>query len=82
MTTAATPETTQQKTTAEREPLLKVEGLKKYFPIKSGLLWDKTVDYVRAVDDVSFEIYPARRSVSSASPAPASRRRATACSSS
>ncbi len=58
MTTAATPETTQQKTTAEREPLLKVEGLKKYFPIKSGLLWDKTVDYVRAVDDVSFEIYP------------------------
>ena len=41
-----------------REPLLEVEGLKKYFPIKQGLLWDKTVDYVRAVDDVSFEIYP------------------------
>ena len=58
MTTAATPETTEQKTTVEREPLLKVEGLKKYFPIKQGLLWDKTVDYVRAVDDVSFEIYP------------------------
>ncbi len=58
MTTAATPETTQQTTTVERQPLLKVEGLKKYFPIKSGLLWDKTVDYVRAVDDVSFEIYP------------------------
>ena len=58
MTTAATPQTTQQTTTVERQPLLKVEGLKKYFPIKSGLLWDKTVDYVRAVDDVSFEIYP------------------------
>ena len=58
MTTAATPETTEQKTTVEREPLLKVEGLKKYFPIKKGLLWDKTVDYVKAVDDVSFEIYP------------------------
>jgi ABC-type oligopeptide transport system ATPase subunit len=58
MTTAATPETTEQKTAVEREPLLKVEGLKKYFPIKQGLLWDKTVDYVRAVDDVSFEIYP------------------------
>ena len=58
MTTAATPETTEQKTTVVREPLLEVEGLKKYFPIKQGLLWDKTVDYVRAVDDVSFEIYP------------------------
>jgi ABC-type oligopeptide transport system ATPase subunit len=58
MTTAVTPETTEQKTTVEREPLLKVEGLKKYFPIKQGLLWDRTVDYVRAVDDVSFEIYP------------------------
>jgi ABC-type oligopeptide transport system ATPase subunit len=57
MTTAATPETTEQKTTAEREPLLKVEGLKKWFPIKQGLLWDKTVDHVKAVDDVSFEIY-------------------------
>ena len=58
MTTAATPETTEQKPTVVREPLLEVEGLKKYFPIKQGLLWDKTVDYVRAVDDVSFEIYP------------------------
>ena len=58
MTTAATTEVTEQKPTVEREPLLKVEGLKKYFPIKKGLLWDKTVDYVKAVDDVSFEIYP------------------------
>jgi len=38
------------------EPLLVVSNLKKYFPIKSGLLVDRTVDYVRAVDDVSFEI--------------------------
>ena len=38
------------------EPLLVVENLKKYFPIKEGLLIDRTVDYVRAVDDVSFEI--------------------------
>jgi ABC-type oligopeptide transport system ATPase subunit len=58
VTTAAAPETTQPKTTPEREPLLVVEGLKKYFPIKKGLLWDKTVDHVKAVDDVSFEIYP------------------------
>jgi len=38
------------------EPLLVVKNLKKYFPIKEGFLIDRTVDYVRAVDDVSFEI--------------------------
>ena len=38
------------------EPLLVVENLKKYFPIKKGILIDRTVDYVKAVDDVSFEI--------------------------
>jgi peptide/nickel transport system ATP-binding protein len=38
------------------EPLLVVEKLKKYFPIKQGLLFDRTVDYVRAVDEVSFTI--------------------------
>ncbi len=37
------------------EILLKVENLKKYFPIKKGLL-SKTVGYVKAVDDVSFVI--------------------------
>ena len=37
-------------------PLLEVVDLKKYFPIKSGLLVDRTVDYVRAVDGVSFSI--------------------------
>jgi len=37
-------------------PLLEVNDLKKYFPIKSGLLVDRTVDYVRAVDGVSFSI--------------------------
>ena len=37
------------------EILLKVENLKKYFPIKKGLI-SKTVGYVKAVDDVSFVI--------------------------
>ncbi|MEO8513154.1 MAG: ABC transporter ATP-binding protein [Ignavibacteria bacterium] len=37
------------------EILLSVENLKKYFPIKKGLL-SKTVGYVKAVDDVSFKI--------------------------
>ena len=37
------------------KPLLKVEGLKKYFPIKKGLL-GKTVGQVKAVDDISFYV--------------------------
>jgi ABC-type oligopeptide transport system ATPase subunit len=39
------------------EPLLVVKNLQKYFPVKKGVLIDRTVDYVKAVDDVSFEIY-------------------------
>ena len=37
------------------ETILKVENLKKYFPIKAGVV-HKTVGYVKAVDDISFEI--------------------------
>ena len=37
------------------EPLLKVEGLKKYFPVKKGL-FGKTTGHVKAVDDVSFYV--------------------------
>src|SRR5690606_12206948 len=37
------------------EPLLKVEGLKKYFPIKSGIL-GQVKNHVKAVDDVSFTV--------------------------
>ncbi|MCZ2259003.1 ABC transporter ATP-binding protein [Sporosarcina sp. G11-34] len=40
---------------AKRE-LLKVEGLKQYFPIKGGML-GRTVNHVKAVDDISFEVY-------------------------
>ncbi|MDN4608392.1 ABC transporter ATP-binding protein [Sporosarcina highlanderae] len=37
------------------KPLLKVENLKKYFPIKKGL-FGKTIGYVKAVDDLSFHV--------------------------
>ncbi|MDR0267873.1 dipeptide ABC transporter ATP-binding protein [Paenibacillus sp.] len=37
------------------EPLMKVTNLKKYFPITGGV-FQRTVGYVKAVDDVSFEI--------------------------
>jgi oligopeptide transport system ATP-binding protein len=38
------------------EALLKVEGLKKYFPVE-GSLFKKEKDQVMAVDDISFEVY-------------------------
>jgi ABC-type oligopeptide transport system ATPase subunit len=37
-------------------PLIRVDHLKQYFPIKSGLLFDRTVGHVHAVDDVTFEL--------------------------
>jgi ABC-type oligopeptide transport system ATPase subunit len=36
--------------------LLEVEDLRKWFPVRRGLLIERTVDYVKAVDEVSFEI--------------------------
>ena len=38
-----------------KETLIKVEGLKKYFPIQEGIL-KKTTGHVKAVDGVSFEV--------------------------
>jgi ABC-type oligopeptide transport system ATPase subunit len=37
-------------------PLLEVDDLEVHFPIRRGLLFDRAVDYVKAVDGVSFEI--------------------------
>ncbi|MGH3112497.1 MAG: ABC transporter ATP-binding protein [Gaiellaceae bacterium] len=36
--------------------LLTVTGLEKHFPVRKGLLIERTVDYVKAVDGVSFSI--------------------------
>jgi oligopeptide transport system ATP-binding protein len=36
--------------------LLRVENLRKWFPVRSGMVLERTVDHVKAVDDVSFEI--------------------------
>jgi peptide/nickel transport system ATP-binding protein len=38
------------------EPLVELEHLKVYFPIKSGLVLDRHVGDIRAVDDVSLQI--------------------------
>ena len=60
MSTTEQPTPTTGGNAQKGEPLLVVENLKKYFPIKKGILIDRTVDYVKAVDDVSFEIYPGK----------------------
>jgi oligopeptide transport system ATP-binding protein len=39
------------------QPLLEVKNLKKYFPIKGGIL-SKTIGYVQAVDGISFSLNP------------------------
>lgn len=39
-------------------PLVEVHNLIKHFPITKGILFQKQVGAVKAVDDVSFEIYP------------------------
>jgi peptide/nickel transport system ATP-binding protein len=39
-----------------REPLLEVEDLVKHFPVKRGLVIDREVDRVRAVDGVSISV--------------------------
>ncbi|MEW4371238.1 oligopeptide/dipeptide ABC transporter ATP-binding protein [Paenibacillus sp. JQZ6Y-1] len=40
-----------------QQPLLDIRNLKKYFPVKSGLL-GRTVGHVKAVDDISLTIRP------------------------
>lgn len=39
------------------DPILKVENLKTYFPL-GNRFWGKPTGLVKAVDDVSFEVYP------------------------
>jgi len=36
--------------------ILTVTDLQKHFPVRKGILWEKTVGYVKAVDGVSFSI--------------------------
>ena len=46
-----------QQENRQKPPLLQVENLKVYFPIKKGF-FGRTTDYVKAVDGVSFEVMP------------------------
>jgi peptide/nickel transport system ATP-binding protein len=43
--------------TSDEEPILTVDDLKVYFPLKKGVL-RRTYDFVKAVDGISFKVYP------------------------
>jgi peptide/nickel transport system ATP-binding protein len=40
-----------------QSPILQVKELKKWFPVKKGLL-GRVTDHIKAVNDVSFDVYP------------------------
>ena len=40
------------------QPLLELQGISKHFPVKKGLIRQKVVGTVRAVDEVSFKLMP------------------------
>ena len=37
-------------------PVLRVQGLQKYFPVTQGLVWTKVLGHVKAVDGINFSI--------------------------
>ena len=45
------------KSLTSKAPLLEVENLKTWYSVKSSFFWQKE-NYIKAVDDVSFKVYP------------------------
>ncbi len=41
----------------KNEPILQVRNLKTWYPSKRNF-WGKTIEYVKAVDDISFDVFP------------------------
>src|SRR6202158_997413 len=56
MATSASPIQVPKDGTADGE-LLRVEHLKMYFPITQGIILQRQVGWVRAVDDISFTVH-------------------------
>lgn len=40
-----------------QEPILKIRNLKTWYPLRKGV-FGRTYDYIKSVDDVSFDVYP------------------------
>jgi len=45
---------------SQNKQLLQVRGLKKYFPVTSGLVFSRQMRYVKAVDDISLRCMTVR----------------------
>ena len=50
--------TLQSVRTPATEPILSVRDLKKHFPITQGIIFQKKIGQVHAVDGISFDVYP------------------------
>jgi peptide/nickel transport system ATP-binding protein len=51
-------ERAQPATRTDRTPLIKIVGLKKHFPITRGIVIQKKIGAVHAVDGIDLEVYP------------------------
>src|SRR6185503_6993301 len=51
-------ETAEPDKATKGEPLVKLVGVKKWFKLTRGIVFQKTVGHVHAVDGVDLEIYP------------------------
>jgi oligopeptide/dipeptide ABC transporter ATP-binding protein len=40
------------------EPLVRLEGVRKWFPITRGIIFQRTIGHVHAVDGIDLEVYP------------------------
>jgi len=47
----------QSMPSVDDQPLIQVRNLKKHFPIRQGLIFEKTIGAVKAVDGISFDIW-------------------------
>ncbi len=56
MATTPSPTASAAATGASGRPLLEVRGLKMYFPVLKGILFQRRVGWIRAVDDITFHI--------------------------
>jgi peptide/nickel transport system ATP-binding protein len=45
-------------TAPKRDPLVRLVDVRKYFPVTRGIIFQKKIGQVHAVDGISFEVYP------------------------
>lgn len=57
MVSTAPAPASQQTAANDKEVLVKVTNLKKYFPITAGVILQREVGAVKAVDDISFDVF-------------------------